>query len=188
MGETGEGLEWMMRWCDATRRDSWCRESLSASGDRDSFSVLYKLLQSAQFGTSAPANKRLLPKELKHLLSHPVSELVLHPRHNRHHLPSSPPDVQRLYERARRLPWHQLIVRTREHEHPLPHKGSAGCRDGIICANQRAQRRGNVWRRAGDTEARCALLHQSEIVGATAYWDADADPRFFNYSKERAVV
>jgi hypothetical protein len=85
---------------------------------------------------SSPSNERLLPKELKHLLPHPIRKLVLHTRHNHDHLPSSPPDVQRFYECTRRLPWYELIVRTREHENPLPRKGSGGRRNGIICAYQ----------------------------------------------------
>jgi hypothetical protein len=55
-----------------------------------------------------------------------------------------------------------------------------------VYAHERAQRRGEVRRRAGDAEVLCALRRQREVVGTAAYRDADADPRFF-LIEERAV-
>ena len=130
---------------------------------------------------SNSSNERLFPKKLEHLLPHPICKLVLHPRQNCNYLPPSLPDVQRFYESTRRLPWNELIVRTREHEYPFPCKGSSG--SCIICAYQSAQRRRDVRRgaRYAGTQTLCALLYQRDEVGTTAYGDADADPRLFNW-------
>ena len=51
---------------------------------------------------SSTSNERLLPKELKHLLPHPIRKLVFHTGHNSNHLPPSLPDIQR-------LPWWVMV-------------------------------------------------------------------------------